>query len=73
MKFIPKGPNNTIPALVQVIAWCRKGDKPLSEPMMVKLTDAFMRHSATSYEYIDLIEKNNFSSIVLIPCDCVVT
>ena len=37
LKFIPKGPINNIPALVQIIAWRRLGDKPLSEPMMVRL------------------------------------
>ena len=37
MKFVPKGPNNNIPALVQIMDWRRPGDKPLSEPMMVKL------------------------------------
>ena len=35
LKFVPKGPINKIPALVQIIAWRRSGDKPLSEPMMV--------------------------------------
>ena len=35
LKFVPKGPINNIPALVQVMAWRRSGDKPLSEPMMV--------------------------------------
>ena len=35
MKFVPKGPINNIPALVQIMAWCRPGDKPLSEPMIV--------------------------------------
>ena len=38
MKFVPKGPINNIPALVQIMAWRRRGDKPLSEPMMVSLT-----------------------------------
>ena len=28
LKFVPKGPINNIPALVQVIAWRRPGDKP---------------------------------------------
>ena len=28
---------NNIPALVQIMAWCWRGDKPLSEPMMVSL------------------------------------
>ena len=37
LKFIPKGPINNIPALVQIMAWRRLGDKPLSEPMMDSL------------------------------------
>ena len=37
LKFVPKGPVNNIPALVQRMAWRRSGDKPLSEPMMVSL------------------------------------
>ena len=37
LKFVPKGPINNIPTLVQVMAWHRSGDKPLSEPMMVSL------------------------------------
>ena len=37
LKFVPKGPIGNIPALVQIMAWCRLGDKPLSEPMMVSL------------------------------------
>ena len=35
---VPKGQINNIPALVQIMAWRRPGDKPLSEPMMVSLT-----------------------------------
>ena len=35
LKFVPRCPINNIPALVQMMAWCRSGDKPLSEPMMV--------------------------------------
>ena len=37
LKFVPKGPINTIPALVQIMAWCRPGDKPLSEATIVRL------------------------------------
>ena len=37
MKFVPNGSINKITALVQIMAWYRPGDKPLSEPMMVKL------------------------------------
>ena len=38
VKFVPKDPINNIPALLQIMAWRRPGDKPLSEPMMVSLT-----------------------------------
>ena len=37
LKFIPKGPIDNILALVQIMAWRRLGDKPLSEPVMVSL------------------------------------
>ena len=37
LKFVPKGSINNIPALVQIMAWRRPGDKPLSEPMMYSL------------------------------------
>ena len=37
VKFILKGPINNIPALIQIMAWRRPGDKPLSESMMVRL------------------------------------
>ena len=37
LKFVPKGPIDNIPALVQTMAWRRPGDKPLSEPMVVSL------------------------------------
>ena len=37
LKFVPKGPINNIPALVQLMAWRLPGDKPLSELMMASL------------------------------------
>ena len=43
LKFVLKGPINNIPALVQMVAGRRPGDKPLSEPMLVWFTDAYMR------------------------------
>ena len=46
LKFVPTGPINNIPPLVQILAWRRTGDKPLSEPMMTQFNDAYMRHSA---------------------------
>ena len=37
LKFVPKVRINNISSLVQIMAWRRPGDKPLSEPMMVSL------------------------------------
>ena len=37
LKFVPKGPINKIPSLVQIRIWRRPGTKQLSEPMMVSL------------------------------------
>ena len=37
LKFVPRGPINNIPSLVQIMAWHRPGNKPLSEPMMDSL------------------------------------
>ena len=38
LNFLPKGPINNIPALVQIMAWHQPGDKPLSEPRMLRLS-----------------------------------
>ena len=44
LKFVPSGPIDIRPALVQVMAWRRTGDMPLSELMLTQFTDAYMRH-----------------------------
>ena len=41
LKFVPKGPIKNITALVQIMAWHLRGDKPLSESMMVRLPTPF--------------------------------
>ena len=38
LKLVPKGPINNVPVLFQIMAWCRPGDRPLFEPMMVSLS-----------------------------------
>ena len=38
LKSVSKVPINNIPALVQIMAWRWPGDKPLSEPRMVRLS-----------------------------------
>ena len=47
LKFVPQGPVNNIPALVQIMFWRWTGERPLSEPMMTHFSDAYMRHSAS--------------------------
>ena len=37
LKFVPNVRINNIPALIQIMVWCRLGDKPLSKPVMVNL------------------------------------
>ena len=37
LKLLPVCPINNISALVQIMAWRRLGDRPLSEPIMVSL------------------------------------
>ena len=37
IEVCPKGPINNIPLFVQIMAWRRPDDKPLSEPMLVSL------------------------------------
>ena len=37
LNLVPNGSINTIPALVQIMAWRRQGDKLLSEPVMDSL------------------------------------
>ena len=34
LNFVPRGSIDSDPAMVQIMAWRRIGDKPLSEPML---------------------------------------
>ena len=44
LKCVPKIPNDNNAVLVYIMAWRRIGDKPLSELMLTRFTDAYMRH-----------------------------
>ena len=44
LTFVPKGPIDYKPALVQVMAWWQTGSKPLPEPMLTQFTDPYMQH-----------------------------
>ena len=46
LKCVHKGPNNNNLALGQIMVWHQTGNKPLSEPMMVWFTDAYVYYSA---------------------------
>ena len=43
-RFVPRSPIDNKPALVHVMAWRRTGGKPLSEPILIQITDSYMRH-----------------------------
>ena len=63
LKFVPKGPINNNPALVQIMAWRRPGNKPLSEPMMVNL---LMHVCVTRPQWVKIqIYENLFAPIFL--------
>ena len=47
LKCLLKDAIDNIAALVQIMAWRRTGDKPLSEPMMTEFGDAYMRLAAS--------------------------
>ena len=44
LKIIPNGSVSNISALVQIMAWRRPGDKPLSEPVLTWFINAYTRH-----------------------------
>ena len=56
LRFVPKGLNNDIPSLVQIMAWRRPGDKPLSEPMIVSLVTHIYIYVYIYYTSLGLIE-----------------
>ena len=45
LKLVPLGLIDNKPALVQVMAWHRTGDNPLTETTMTQFIGAYMRHS----------------------------
>ena len=44
LKFVPKGPIDNKSALVQVMAWCQTGNKPLPGPLLAQFTSTYVRH-----------------------------
>ena len=58
LKFVPKGPINNIPALVQIMAWRRSGDKPLSGTILVSLLTHIC---VTRPQWVNVVEKNHIT------------
>ena len=44
MKFVPNGTIDNKSAMVQVMAWCQTGDKPLPVSMLTQFADAYVQH-----------------------------
>ena len=63
LNFVPRGPINNIPALVQIMAWGWPGHKPLTEPMMVcLLTHICVTRPQWVKQLHNLFSKYNFMS-----------
>ena len=76
LTFVPKGSINNNPALFQIMALRRLGDKPLSEPMMVrlpthicvtrphwvkKLSLIYSIHTIHSFSFVSPVDQRNFN------------
>ena len=44
LTFVPKKQPDKMFALAREMAWCKRGGKPLSEPLVAKISDAIWRH-----------------------------
>ena len=66
LKFVPRGPINNIPTLIQVMAWRRPGDKSLSEPMMVRLPTHICVTRPQWVEYVSTYILVPHKTIILI-------
>ena len=44
LKFVPRSRIDNKPALLQVMAWRQIGHKPLPEPILPRVIDAYMWH-----------------------------
>ena len=61
LKFIPKGPIDNLPALVQIMGWRWPGDKLLSKSMMAQFIDAYKRHLTSVSQCVDSKQFNRNS------------
>ena len=64
LKFVPKGSINNNPALFQIMAWRRPGDKPLSETMMIS---SLTHICVTRPQWVKLSERGMAQSVLSAP------
>ena len=65
LKFVPKGPIDSKSSLVQVMAWCRMGGKPLPEVTVTQFTEASLDLIELTHwgrDEIDTILQTTFSN-----------
>ena len=60
IKYVSMGLIDNIPTLVQIMAWHRAADKPLSEAMMALFADAYVRHSALMWLLVHLAFEQKY-------------
>ena len=63
-EFVPKGPNDRKAALVWIMAWCRIGEKPSSEPVLARFTDAYI-HDVHWRVFHHLLRPNQNKSLAV--------
>ena len=72
-KCVGKGPNNHMPALVEIMACCWAFNKPLSQPMMAYFTGVYCIHASLGLKGLWLL--NFYSELVVFrflqKCVCV--
>ena len=69
LRFVLKVPFDTKSALVQVMAWRQKGNKPLPKPMLAQFTNAYIRYSEDMIQYHNVIALTFHFLNVLISFD----
>ena len=55
--YVFRSPVDNKPALVQIMAWCRRGDKPISEPILTQFIDAYIFGTRGRWVNIDKAGK----------------
>ena len=61
LKFVPKAPIDNIPALVQIMAWRRQGNKPLFKPMMAYVANIYASLGLNELNYHDYPRPPNIA------------